>query len=142
MNKIILVGNLTRDPEMSSTQSGVTLTRFSIAVNRTFVAANGERATDFFDIITWRQLAENCGKYLFKGSKVGVVGSMQRRQYEDKQGISRVSYEVVADEVEFLSPRSAGAEGGGGEVRRSAPRNDRAEQVSELTPVDDSDLPF
>lgn len=140
MNKIILIGNLTRDPETSTTQAGITLTRFSIAVNRTFTSANGERATDFFDVITWRQLAENCSRYLFKGMKVGVVGSMQRRQYEDKQGISRVSYEVVADEVEFLSPKGTVAAPSGDEHRPQ--RSEKSEPISELTPVDDSDLPF
>ena len=104
MNKIILIGNLTRDPETSSTQGGVVFTRFNVAVNRPFTNAAGERVADYFDVICWRQLAERCGKYLFKGSKVGINGSVQRRQYEDRDGIKRTSFDVVADEVEFLTP--------------------------------------
>ena len=102
MNKIILIGNLTKDPESSVTQGGVNFTRFQIAVNRPFTNSAGERVADYFDVITWRQLADRCAKYLFKGSKVGINGSVQRRQYEDRDGIKRTSFDVVADEVEFL----------------------------------------
>jgi len=132
MNKIILIGNLTRDPESNTTQGGVNFTRFTIAVNRRFTNANGERVADYFDVICWRELADRCAKYLFKGSKVGVGGSVQRRQYEDRDGIKRTSFEVVADEVEFLSPKAS--------ARPDEPTQD---VVSDLTPVDDSDdLPF
>ena len=134
MNKIILIGNLTRDPESSSTQGGVNFTRFNIAVNRPFTNANGERVADYFDVICWRQLAERCAKYLFKGSKVGINGSVQRRQYEDRDGIKRTSFDVVADEVEFLTPKPTGSRSG------DAPPDG---SVAELTPVDrPDDLPF
>lgn len=103
MNRITLIGNLTRDPESGSTNGGVNFTRFNIAVNRPFTTSDGERVADYFDIIVWRNLAERCAKYLFKGSKVGINGSVQRRQYEDRDGIKRTSFDVVADEVEFLS---------------------------------------
>ena len=86
MNKCIFIGNLTRDPEYQTTGSGVSLCRFSIAVNRSYSNANGERETDFINIVTWRGLADNCSKYLFKGSKVCVVGQLQNRTYEDKDG--------------------------------------------------------
>lgn len=105
MNKITLIGNLTRDPDSGSTQSGVNFTRFTIAVNRPFANSDGERVADYFDIITWRGLAERCAKYLFKGSKVGINGSVQRRQYENREGIKVTTFDVVADEVEFLSQR-------------------------------------
>lgn len=78
MNKIILIGNLTRDPESSTTQGGVNFTRFTIAVNRTFTNSAGERVADYFDVICWRQLAERCARFLFKGSKVGICGSVQQ----------------------------------------------------------------
>ena len=97
MNKIILIGNLTKDPETSTTNGGVQFTRFQIAVNRPFTNSAGERVADYFDVITWRQLADRCAKYLFKGSKVGINGSVQRRQYEDRDGIKRTSFDVVAD---------------------------------------------
>ncbi len=130
MNKIILIGNLTRDPESNTTQSGVPFTRFTIAVNRTFTNSAGERVADYFDIICWRQLAERCGKYLYKGSKVGIVGSVQRRQYEDRDGVKRTSFDVVADEVEFLTPRS------------SANNEEQPSGSSDNRPVDNDDLPF
>lgn len=108
MNKIILTGNLVRDPETSTTQSGVNFTRFTIAVNRPFANDKGERIADYFDIVAWRNLASRCAKYLFKGNKVGVIGSVQRRQYEDRDGIKRTSFDVIADEVEFLSQKQNG----------------------------------
>lgn len=139
MNKITLIGNLTRDPEISTTQSGVNFTRFTIAVNRPFTNSNGERVADYFDVIAWRQLADNCAKYLYKGSKVGIVGTVNRRQYEDRDSIKRTSFDVVADEVEFLTPRQ-----NNGDHRDTVePRVDPASGRMELTPVDnDDDLPF
>jgi single-strand DNA-binding protein len=105
MNKIVLIGNLTHDPEMRSTQSGVTVCAFTIAVSRRFAGADGERPTDYFRINAWRQLGESCGRYLAKGRKVAVVGELQARTYEAKDGTTRMSLDVQADEVEFLSPR-------------------------------------
>jgi len=106
MNKIFLIGNLTRDPELRSTQSGVSVCTFTIAVDRRFAPQGGERQTDFFRINAWRGLGETCSRYLAKGRKVAVVGELQARTYEDKNGVTRMSLEVSADEVEFLTPRS------------------------------------
>ena len=106
MNKITLIGNLTHDPETRSTSSGVTVTTFTIAVNRRF-SQGGEKVTDFFRINAWRQLGETCSRYLSKGRKVAVVGELQARTYEAKDGTTRMSLDVSADEVEFLTPRSA-----------------------------------
>lgn len=106
MNKVFLIGNLTRAPEMRSTQSGVAVCNFSIAVNRRFKNANGEQETDFLNVIAWRQLAELCGKYLAKGRKVAVTGSIQTRTYDAKDGSKRTAWDIVADEVEFLSPQN------------------------------------
>lgn len=105
MNKFMCIGNLVRDPESGATQSGVRFTRFTIAVNRPYTNDNGERIADYFDITTWRNLADRCAKYLFKGGRVGISGSVQRRQYEDRDGIKRTAFDVVADEVEFLSQK-------------------------------------
>lgn len=135
MNKIMLIGNLTRDPETGSTQGGVEFTRFTIAVNRPFTNAAGERLADYFDVICWRQLAERCGKYLFKGNKVGIVGSVQRRQYEDRDGIKRTSFDVVADSVEFLTPKSSNNRDG---YEPEPPRGG----IADMQPVDGEDLPF
>ena len=139
MNRIFLIGNLTRDPEAGSTNGGANFTRFTIVVNRPFTTSAGERLADYFDVICWRQLAERCAKYLFKGSKVGICGSVQRRQYEDRDGIKRTTFDVVADEVEFLSPRNNTA--GGGAQSGYSP-NEPHHPISDMQPVDNDDLPF
>lgn len=108
MNKVFLIGNLTRDPELSETNSGVSMCRFSIAVNRTYSSADGERQTDFFNVTAWRGLAENVARFAKKGKKVAVVGSIQLRNYEDNQGVKRTAVDIVAQDVEFLSPRDSG----------------------------------
>ena len=102
MNKVYLIGNLTREPEVSETPGGVAYCRFSIAVNK---IVGDERVADFFNIVVWRGLAENCGKYLKKGGKVAVFGSLQNRSYEDKDGNKRTVTEIIASEVEFLSAK-------------------------------------
>lgn len=107
MNKAILVGNLTRNPDVKTTQGGTAVTTFSIAINRKFKNQNGENEADFINIVTWRQLAEICGRYLHKGSKVSVCGRIQSSTYEDQNGNKRYKTEVVADEVNFLTPRGA-----------------------------------
>lgn len=127
MNKVILIGNLTKNPELSTTTSGISVCKFDIAVQRRF-ETNGERETDFFKIIAWRGLADNCSKFLSKGKKAAVVGSIQNRSYDDKYGVKRYVTEIVADEVEFLSPKQ-------GEIPQS-----KAE--AKLKPVTDDDLPF
>ena len=135
MNKVILVGNLTRDPELTETPTGVPVCRFAIAVSRDYANADGNRETDFFNITVWRGRAENCGKYLKKGNKVAIVGSLQTRSYEDKDGIKRNVTDVVASEVEFLTPRSAQSDDEGETVsgRRERPQ---------LEAIDDNQLPF
>lgn len=106
MNKTFLIGNLTKDVDLRTTQSGKTVASFTIAVNRRFKDKEGEKQTDFFSIIAWGQLGEMCGRYLAKGRKVAVVGELQTRSYE-KDGAKRYITEIIADEVEFLSPREA-----------------------------------
>ena len=138
MNKVYLIGNLTRDPEMSETPSGVPFCRLGLAVNRPYAGSDGERATDFFNITVWRTNAENCGRYLKKGSKVAVVGSLQNRSYEDKDGNKRTVTDIVASEVEFLSVRNQG-EGPSDDTSHAAPR---AVERPALQQVDDDELPF
>ena len=103
MNKVFLIGNLTREPEISQTPNGIAVCRLSIAVNRNYTGADGNRETDFFNITVWRTQAENCSKYLRKGSKIAITGSIQNRSYEDKDGNKRTATDIVANEVEFLS---------------------------------------
>lgn len=103
MNKIVLIGNLTNEPEKRATPNGVSVTSFTIAVNR----RGQDKQTDFFRISAWRGLADTCAKYLAKGRKVAVVGELQARTYEAKDGKTKVSLDVQADEVEFLTPAEA-----------------------------------
>lgn len=102
LNKIILIGRLTRDPEPRYTTNGVAVTRFTLAVDRPFANSQGEREADFIDIVTWRKLAEICANNLTKGRLVAVEGHLQIRSYDDNQGIRRKAAEVVADNVRFL----------------------------------------
>jgi len=140
MNKITLIGNLTHDPETRTTSSGVTVCSFTIAVNRRFASQGGERQTDFFRINAWRQLGETCSRYLAKGRKVAVIGELQARQYEAKDGTTRMSLDVSADEVEFLTPRSSDDNAGGG---YSAPRPQApAQDLSGFTDINADELPF
>ncbi|MBR4434717.1 MAG: single-stranded DNA-binding protein [Clostridia bacterium] len=111
MNKIFLIGNLTADPELRTTATGVSVCTMTIAVNRRFASNREERQTDFFRVSAWRQLGETCSRFLAKGRKVAVVGELSARLYEAKDGSPRVSLEVTAEEVEFLSPREQGQGG-------------------------------
>ena len=132
MNKCILVGNLARDPELTTTSNGVAVCRFSIAVSRRYANSDGERETDFLNIVVWRNLGENCHKFLKKGSKVGIVGNIQSRSYDATDGTKRYVTEIVAEEVEFLSTKTQDSE---------QPKSSN-EEVSKLQPIDDDDLPF
>jgi single-strand DNA-binding protein len=108
MNKIMLIGNLGRDPEMSYTNNGTAVTRFSLAVNRVSKTPTGERQeeTEWFNIIAWRQLAETCSQYLRKGSKVFIEGRLQQRKYTASDGTPRIAVEVIANDMEMLTPKS------------------------------------
>jgi single-strand DNA-binding protein len=111
LNKIMLIGNLGRDPDMNVTGDGTPFTRFSVAVNRTTKNSSGERKeeTEWFNIVAWGQLAELCNTYLHKGSKVYIEGRLTQRKYTDKNGNERTSVEVIASDVEFLSGKQQGA---------------------------------
>ena len=138
MNKVYLIGNLTRDPEISTTTSGISVCRMSIAVSRRFSNAEGGRDTDFFNVTAWRGTADNCAKFLKKGNKIAVSGSIQTRNYEKADGTKGFSVDIVADEVEFLSSKNDGTNEGnteGGMGMGGAP-------VNGLQPIDDDNLPF
>ena len=134
MNKICLTGNLTRDPELRATQSGISVCTFTLAVSRRYTDANGERQTDFINIQVWRGLAENCAKYLSKGRKAAVVGSLQSRSYEDKDGNKRYALDVVADEVDFLPSKNDTESAPAAQTQPKSP-------AANLQPVDE-ELPF
>lgn len=130
MNKVILIGNLTKDPEHMSTTNGVSVCRFTLAVQRKFAGQDGEREADFINIVTWRGLADNCHKFLSKGKKCGIVGEIQTRSYDAQDGTKRYVTEVVASEVEFLSAKEQG-------------ESNSTNNTPELQPIDEDDsLPF
>ncbi len=110
MNKVILIGRLTRDPEMRTTPSGVATTSFSIAVQRNYANAQGDREADFINCVAWRKQAENIAKYCTKGSQVAVDGRIQTRNYDAQDGAKRYVTEVIADNVTFLGSRSGSGE--------------------------------
>lgn len=129
MNKVFLIGNLTRDPELRETPSGVAVCRYSIAVGRNYTQ-DGERQTDFFNCVAWRTLAESIHKFCKKGNKVAVSGSIQLRTYEDNNGQKRQAVDIVTQDIEFLTPKTQEEE----EPRRKRPT---------LQPMDDDiDCPF
>lgn len=135
MNKVILIGRLTKDPEMNTTTTGVDVCRFTLAINRTYKDSSGNEMTDFIPVVVWRNQAVNCGRYLQKGRQCAVVGSIQTRSYE-KDGDKKYVTEVIADNVEFLSKPS----GGDYSPETSEPKGSR---IEDLTPIEDDDqLPF
>lgn len=131
MNKVILTGRLTTDPDGRHTSSGIPVASFSLAVDRKYKNANGEKETDFIPCVTWRKTAELVSQYLRKGSKILVEGSLQMERYEDREGNKRTVYKVQVESIEFLdSRRVEGTEEAGGP------------QEDPQYPQDDSDLPF
>lgn len=141
MNKVFLIGNLTRDPELSETASGVSLCRFGIAVTRPYSSGDGERQTDFFNVTAWRGLADTVAKYCKKGNKVAVSGSIQLRNYEDNNGVRRTAVDIVAQDVEFLSsPRTNGGEDGYYDAPASQGSPKKKPTLQSFD--DDGDIPF
>ena len=143
MNKVFLIGNLTRDPELTETNTGVALCRFSIAVNRNYGSADGERKTDFFNVVAWRGLGETVSRYAKKGNKVAVSGSIELRNYEDSQGVKRTGVDIVAQDVEFLTPRQGGGDDFGYDAPAQSNSGSSRGAKPQLQPFDDDgDIPF
>jgi single-strand DNA-binding protein len=117
LNKIMLIGNLGKDPDMSYTEAGVAITKFSLAVNRRYKSQSGERKeeTTWFNIVAFNQLAELMNTYLHKGSKVYIEGRMNSRKYTDKEGVERTAWEVTASDMQMLDPKGA-SQGGDADV--------------------------
>ena len=130
MNKVFLIGRLTRDPELRYTGSNTAVASFSLAVNRNFTNANGEREADFINIVVWRKQAENVKNYLSQGSQVAIDGRIQTRSYDDQNGQRRYVTEVVADNVEFLGSKGSSNNTNMNVKESSQPAN------SEPTPYD------
>lgn len=149
INSVTLVGRLTKDPELRYTPSGVAVARFTLAVNRTF-KKEGEQQVDFINIVTWRKTAENTANFLRKGSLAGVTGRVQTGSYDGQDGKKVFTVEVVAENVQFLEPKSANnAPNGNGNTngyqqQQNAPQSnyDGQEPFNPSGTIDDSDLPF
>ena len=143
MNKVILIGNLANDPEPFTTQSGISRSTFRIAVQRRFANAQGVREADFFTIVAWRQTADFCNRYLSKGRRVAVEGSIQNRSYDAQDGSKRYVTEVIADNIEPLGSRD---EAGAARPRDNGPTPPPAAPagpaMNDFTEVEDDELPF
>ena len=144
MNKLFIVGNLTRDPELRSTPSGDSVCDFTVAVNRRGRrdAQGTQPEADFFRVSAWRQLGENCAKYLAKGRKVAVTGSVRVRTYQASDGSTRASLEVQADDVEFLTPKGETEGASAGYVPAAAPAPAAEPASAGFTVVETDELPF
>ncbi len=139
MNKVFLIGNLTRDPELTKTPSDVSVCHFSIAVSRNYTDANGERQTDFFNCTAWRGQAETIARYTKKGNKVAVSGSVQLRNYEDNQGVKRTAVDIIVQDVEFLTPKTSD---GFDDMDAPAPKAPAKKKPVLQMLEDDNDVPF
>ena len=154
INNVCLMGRLTDTPELRKTQSGISVTTFTVAVSRSFVTKGAERQTDFIDVVAWRQTAEFVTRYFKKGQMIALTGSIQTRTYQDKEGKNRKAFEVVADEISFTESRSSSSGEG---YSRPAPAAAPAASAAYEAPAsftaggddefaviegDDADLPF
>lgn len=140
MNKVILIGNLANDPEGFTTQSGISRSTFRLAVQRKFANQQGVREADFLTIIAWRQTADFCNRYLTKGRKVAVEGSIQSRSYDAQDGTKRYVTEIIADSVEALGGREN--QQGSHDQPTPPPAAPSTSGVDDFTEVEDDDLPF
>ena len=141
MTKVFLIGNLTRDPQLTETSGGVPVCRFGVAVNRGY----GEnRATDFYNVTAWRRLGEQVAQYTKKGNKIAVYGDLQIRQYDGNDGVRRTSVDVMAQDVEFLTPK--GSSDGGNDFYDAPSGNERSAAPKKKPALeafnDDGDIPF
>lgn len=134
INRVVLVGRLTKDPEFRTTPSGVNVANFTLAVNRTFTNSQGEREADFINVVVFRKQAENVNNYLFKGNLAGVDGRIQSRSYENNEGKRIFVTEVVADSVQFLEPKNNNNNNNQQSPNRGTPFDNND--------IDDRDLPF
>ena len=139
-NLVVLTGRLTADPELKTTQSGISVTSFSVAVNRPYRTGE-EQQTDFINVVAWRKTAEFIAKYFKKGNMIGMEGSIQTRKYTDKNGNNRTAFEVVVNNAQFVESKRDSAASQGSEQPASF-SNAGADDFSDLSDVSDDDLPF
>ena len=131
MNKLMIIGNVTKDPELRTTTGGKNVCGFTVAVNRRKPKPDGTHDVDYFRVSAWDQLGENCQKYITKGKKVAVIGAVGVHAYTNQKGEAAANLEVVANEVEFLSPR-----------QEEAPAPEQRDEQTQMAVVETDDLPF
>lgn len=143
LNRVVLVGRLTKDPELKYTPNGIAVVSFTLAVNRPFSNQNGEKEADFLNVVVWRKQAENVANYLQKGSLAGVDGRLQSRSYEDKDGKRVFITEITADSVQFLESKGkdTASQQNGIEGKQNA-NNDPFTNDGKPVEISDDDLPF
>ena len=140
LNRIVLIGRLTKDPELRSTQTGKGVCSFTLAVDRAFAGADGRREADFINVVVWGKQGESSAQYLSKGKLAAVDGRLQIRSYDGNDGVKRYVTEVIADNVRFLSPKEGAALGGGNGAGYGAGFSD--EPINDGMPMTSDDLPF
>lgn len=139
LNRVVLIGRLTRDPELRYTTSGIAVASFTLAVDRSFKTGS-EKETDFIPVIAWRGLAENCANYLSQGKLAAVDGRLQIRSYDAKDGTKRTVAEVVADDVRFLSPKGESSSAPRAKSNYAAPSYE--DPGNNDLPLNDEEVPF
>ena len=148
MNKVILIGNLARDPEYATTQSGIAYCRFTVACQRRFANQQGVREADFINCVAWRQTADFVKRYFIKGNRIVVEGTIQVRSYDAQDGSKRWATEIVVDNVEFAGPKQESGHASYSDPGPTPPQQQAQQQrnvqtsMDDFTEVDDDELPF
>ncbi|PAT02451.1 single-stranded DNA-binding protein [Candidatus Izimaplasma bacterium ZiA1] len=147
INRVVLVGRLTKDPELRYTTSNLPVATFTIAVNRTFTNQSGEREADFIQCVVWRKQAENLQRFVKKGNLIGVEGRMQTRTYDDQAGVRKYITEVVCDSVQFLEPKNQDNQSDYQQYENTYPQknnsyNNKRNDQTPTIDVSEDDLPF
>ena len=145
LNRVIIMGRLTADPEFRTTPSGISQATFRVAVDRGYAKPGEEKQTDFIPVVAWRQRADFVNNYFRKGSMIAVEGSLQSRSYEDKNGQRRTAYDVVADNISFCGSKAETGTGGGnygGNAPAAEPSSYSNATADDFSAVQDDDLPF
>lgn len=142
INRVILVGRLTKDPEYRQMPNGIEVANFTLAVNRNFKSKNGEQQADFINVVVFRNQAQNVNNYLSKGSLAGVDGRIQSRSYENNEGRRVFVTEVVADNVQFLEPKNNNQQNNQSQQQGQAPAGNNPFANDNNANIDDDDLPF
>lgn len=137
MNKVVLIGRLTKDPEVRNTQGGNPVASFTVAVDRRYKDANGNKLTDFINCVAWRQQAQLLGNYFHKGNRIALVGNIQSRSYDDQQGVKHYVTEVIVDEIDFIESATQNQQ-----APAPVPENVPTAPAPTGVELSESDLPF